>query len=55
MSKAKMNVEQYAREVLLFLLACIDCERAKKDFRDCWPILDKKQEAGNDDIDFLKI
>lgn len=31
--------------LLHFLFVCIDREKAAKVFRDCWPLLDKKQEA----------
>ncbi|XP_045619316.1 uncharacterized protein dgt6 [Procambarus clarkii] len=31
--------------ILHFLFVCIDREKAAKVFRDCWPLLEKKQEA----------
>lgn len=31
--------------ILHFLFVCIDQEKAAKVFRDCWPFIDKKQEA----------
>ena len=33
------------QQVLHFLLSQLVPDRAKAEFRDCWPILDKKQEA----------
>ena len=32
-------------QVFNFLFNLIDAEQAKQEFRDCWPILDKKQVA----------
>ena len=32
-------------QVFNFLFSLIDAEQAKQEFRDCWPILDKKQVA----------
>ncbi|XP_023338130.1 HAUS augmin-like complex subunit 6, partial [Eurytemora carolleeae] len=33
------------QQVTHFLLSLLNLERSKSEFRDCWPPLDKKQEA----------
>jgi len=37
--------QKYFQQVLYFLLNCLDREKGRTEFRDCWPPLDKKQEA----------
>ncbi|XP_066977584.1 uncharacterized protein [Macrobrachium rosenbergii] len=39
----RMN-KKLGEEILHFLFTCIDQEKASKVFRDCWPLIDKKQE-----------
>ncbi|XP_068238997.1 uncharacterized protein [Palaemon carinicauda] len=39
----RMN-KKLGEHILHFLFTCIDQEKASKVFRDCWPVLDKKQE-----------
>lgn len=39
----QMN-KKLGETLLHFLFMNIDCERAAKVFRDCWPIVERKQE-----------
>ncbi len=35
----------FSRQIVHFLFEKLDSSRSSSDFRDCWPILDKKMEA----------
>lgn len=40
----RMN-KKLGEHILHFLFVCIDRDKASKVFRDCWPLLDKRQES----------
>lgn len=37
--------KKLGEHILHFLFVCIDRDKASKVFRDCWPLLDKRQES----------
>ena len=43
MSIDSSTLNLFLFQVMYFLFKVVDHEKAKQEFRDCWPVLDKKQ------------